>query len=271
MKGLSRILLSLGVLAAALSAGLDPVQAATSPTKSTMATTASVANSCRIVALDSIGFGAYSPISGAAATSTGAVHLICTKATTATVIPTSGGSKMTGGSGTIAYGLYTDAAMSKVWGQPTQTTATINLDSTPLYLANYVTTDSASCGILANGGIYYWRNWSPSGNCAYGYSATPTSFTAPTISAGAGLIVGSAVLSSPTSNSYGSIFVPTNSTLVSGHTYTIITGVGSQATLSGAATSAATPLVLTYYAKAAAGQDVVAGAYTDTVVVQVTF
>jgi spore coat protein U-like protein len=264
-RALRALLPALMVLAWAGSAS------ATTPITSSMPLSASVSNSCRIVSLDSLAFGTYSPISGAAGTTTGNLALICTKATAASAIPVSGGAALTGAGGSLSYALFTDSAMSKVWGQPTQTTATINFynGSNFIYFKNSTTTSQSGCANNANGALYAW--WSATSLCYYNYTATTSSYGITNVSQGTGLAYASGTnISSPSKTTYGTIFIPNGST-GSSYTYTVVTGVGSNATLSGTSASAATAMSLPYYAKIPAGQDMVPGSYSDTVTVQVSF
>jgi spore coat protein U-like protein len=268
--------------------GMGVAQAATSPVKSTMGLSASVANSCRIVSLDSIAFGAYSPISGSTGMGSGALQLICTKAAVATALPTTGGSAMSGPGGSISYGLFIDTGFSKQWGSPGAQNANINFATNVKFASSSSGITQAACATLANGLTYAWQPSGEYGNststypstCLYGASSSGTSGTGVTGTNNYGLVVGGKTLvvasivkggpgNTDTFNNM-SYYAPSG-TQVSGFVYSVPASMSGALALTGTSTSAATPVVLTYYAKAPAGQDVTPGTYADTVIVQVSF
>ncbi|MDD2720217.1 MAG: spore coat U domain-containing protein [Gallionella sp.] len=123
-KIFSRTLVATSLL---LSAGV--ALAGPSPQTTTFGVTATVANNCTISSAAAIAFGAYDATSGAAATGSGSVVVRCTKGTAITVALDQGlnagvGSTCTaparqmtaGGVDRLGYALYSDAAMTAVWG-----------------------------------------------------------------------------------------------------------------------------------------------------------
>lgn len=284
-----RVLLLLLALTATVSA------AAASSSTGSVPTSAAVVSSCLIKSTTSISLGAYAPASGAALQGSGQVALLCTKGTAAAALPTGGGSALTGSGGRLTYALYTDSGTSKVWGSPVFNDITYNFSSNtalPFYFESGVS--FGTCQSLANGTAFWFQGQGPApsastmGNCGVNLgsgAAAPCrgSSCLSTVQYGSS---SSTILLSPsgtqtvlktgpygTGASFDGYFLPSaTSTQVSGLTYTIPVSVsGSGQALTGTSTSVASPVVLSYYAKVPAGQDVPAGTYTDTVTLQVTF
>lgn len=254
------------------------VQAA--PVQGNLATTSSVPKSCLIQSADSIAFGSYAPINATAVTGQGQLLVTCTKGTAVTALPVSGGAAMSGSGGSLTYALYTSSSLSSQWGSPVAVYQSINL-AAPLYFSSAQNgVSSAACAAQAAGMVYaytaaYTNGTSYPSTCYTGYSATRAAgLVNPvygTSGQWSGLIVGTTQKQAPYANGYAMIYLPTGSTLVSGSTYSAPTSMGSQAALSGTSTGVSTPVTLTYYGQVPGGQNVSAGVYTDTVVVQVSF
>lgn len=278
------------VLAAWVLLGLmGPVaQAATAPVKGNLGATSSVVNTCVIQSADSISFGSYAPINATATTGQGQLLLKCTKGAAVNVVPTSGGSAMTGAGGSLAYSLYTDSGFSKQWGSPGVTNNAINFSTGANFASNSSGLSLAQCAALSNGMLYAYQPTGQYANstnfyassCYYGASQTGAGVGAISGSYNAGLTINGQVVvaASPktggpgnTSTFGGMVYYAPSGTSLGGYTYSVPSSLSTALALTGTATSAATPATLTYYGKVPAGQNVSAGAYTDTVVVQVAF
>ena len=94
-----------------------------------LAVSASVANGCTITAANTLGFGAYNTVSGAAVNSSAAIQVACTTGTETTITLGEGAHadalssgdaplrQMIDGDGNLlAYTLFSDAQRSVVWG-----------------------------------------------------------------------------------------------------------------------------------------------------------
>lgn len=244
------------------------------------AVNSSVVNSCVINTLDSVSLGTYQPLNTSPATGMGQVHLTCTKNAAVSTIPSSGGSSMTGPSGSIAYALYIDSSFTKIWGGATYSYATYDFaaTNTPVNVNLSQGVSFASCQQLGNGLIFFYN---PTKSlCAYNFNSSDPSailltFSGSTINLTSYTSTGSQTTLNVASNNVtgSSFYIPSElSSQVSGLTYTVPVAItGNAQALSGTSTSVKTPLVLTYYAKAPAQQDVTPGTYVDTVTVSVTF
>lgn len=90
-----------------------------------------------VVTATSVLFGTYSPFSGSAVDSTGAVAVTCTigLGVSYTIKLGSGGSgtysprRLSSGASTINYNLYTSAARTTVWGDGSGSTGTISFST----------------------------------------------------------------------------------------------------------------------------------------------
>jgi spore coat protein U-like protein len=83
------------------------------------------------VATNSVAFGAYDTFAVSAADSTGSVAVTCDVAASYSLAIGAGGSgtfsrEMASGGNRLAYGLFTDATRSVVWGDGTGATARVN-------------------------------------------------------------------------------------------------------------------------------------------------
>ena len=232
-----------------------------------VAANVAVANDCQIETLDSLDMGAYQPLSGTPLVGSGQISLKCTKGAAVSVIPTSGGKAMTGTGGSLTYGLYTDSALSKVWGSGFAY-INVNLNSTEIYFNNQATTSESNCRTLANGLTYTY--YSPSSRCYYNLTNAATNFfEAPATSAGNSVVYynGQVIYRGTMSTWY----FPDN-TVYSGGNYILQTTTSGVANpLQGTSASANTPISLNYYVSVPAQQDVSPGVYSDTVLVQVDF
>lgn len=245
---------------------------------SNLGATTKVANSCVIQTLDSVSFGAYNPTSGMSALGQGQVHLTCTKKAAASAVPSSGGSHMTGPSGSLNYALYTDSGMSQQWGSPAPNYQSINFSvSQPLFAYHQAGISASQCQALSNGLLYAYEvqaGTSPS-QCLYGkgsnYNAGPISGSYNT-----GFVLNGTTVVAPSkitsgSSQYDSMVYYATGSQVGSYTYSVATSMSGALALSGTSQGVTVPLNLTYYAKVPASQDVSAGTYVDTVTVQVTF
>lgn len=254
---------------------------------STMKPTATVSNDCLINSTDNLSFGAYVPSNSAALQTSGQIKLTCTKGATVSVYPVSGGSHMQGGGSTLTYVLYSDSAMSSVWGnQPT-----IPFDSNSTGSTFFATQTLVGDGELSIAQIqqiipsfnpntvygYFYQTCCASNGTSIGRTWIFTGYQGQTSGSlqlgpakGYTLVTDAPETVVPGSNSAGTYYkiVPTSLTGVNG-VYQVPTG--PMATLSGTSTQAKTPMVLTYYGKVPALQDVTPGTYTDTVTIQVAF
>lgn len=116
--------LALSAAAAALLFGATPQQAeATTTVTATIAVSAAVLSSCGVTALP-LAFGNYSPTQATNTTAQTTVAVTCTNGTPYTVGLNAGGGtgatvatrKLTSGSNTLNYTLYSDSGYSTVWG-----------------------------------------------------------------------------------------------------------------------------------------------------------
>ena len=229
--------------------------------------TATVANSCVINSTQSIALGAYIPSSGASLQGSGSISLTCTKGDAVSVLLDSGGNALSGNGSSLNYALYTDSGFSQIFGKGASYT-TANLSNLVYYNAGPYPVSLAQCAALANNTIYSY--YTPSSRCFYGYSpsSTSTNYGTDGLATGSGLVVGNTTVTSTTN--YMTIYLPAGSVNTGGTNYTFaIQNTGSP--LTGASSSVKNPIVLTYYAKVPASQDVPPGTYLDTVTLQVNF
>ena len=118
----------LGVVAAAVTA--SPAVAGTQ--SSSLGVSATVAANCTI-STTALAFGSVDTISASAVDGTGGVNIVCTNGSSWTASANAGtGSgatlgtrRMTSGSNTLAYSLYTDSGRTTVWGDGSTGTSTI--------------------------------------------------------------------------------------------------------------------------------------------------
>lgn len=80
--------------------------------------TASVSSTCTITSTGgNLAFGAYDPVTGAAVTGTTTIAVTCSNGMSGTAVGlTNTGSMSDGASGTLTYGLYSDASHTTAWG-----------------------------------------------------------------------------------------------------------------------------------------------------------
>jgi len=84
---------------------------------STFDVTATVASTCSISSNSSLAFGNYDPVTAAAVTGTTTVAVTCSNGMSGTAVGLSyTGSMSDGASGTLTYGLYSDASHTTSWG-----------------------------------------------------------------------------------------------------------------------------------------------------------
>ena len=246
-----------------------------------------VNNSCKIISSDSITMGNYNPSSAMFLEGTGAVHLTCTKGTTVSALPAGGGVTLSGGTGSLNYHLYTNSSLSTIWGVTTYNYATYDFSSNSYVGADNISnTTFAQCQSYAQGTAFYWTGTindcainigSPKGTCYQSSPSTTCSITYGYSNAVDLISVSDSgvqtILRTGNTCTACADYIPqSKSTLVSGYTYTIPTTVNTigQA-ISGVSNSVQNPVVLTYYAKVPASQDVPPGIFSDTVTVQVNF
>src|SRR5262249_49768916 len=106
-----------------------------------------VINAACNVSATTLNFGAYNPGSGTALTGTSAVSVYCTSGSsyTAALNVGSGGGTfatrtlLSGGSTTLGFNLYWDAAYSQIWGDGTASTFTVAGTGSGLLTANTIT------------------------------------------------------------------------------------------------------------------------------------
>lgn len=121
------------LLAAAL-ATFGFAQLAGADASANLAVSASVANGCTITAANTLGFGAYNTVSGAAVNSSAAIQVACTTGTETTITLGEGAHadalssadvplrQMIDGSGhLLAYSLFSDTQRLVVWGNTLDT------------------------------------------------------------------------------------------------------------------------------------------------------
>lgn len=253
---------------------------AAGPKTQSLAASTSVVASCVIQSTNSINLGTYVPASGAALTGSGQISLKCTKGDAVAVVPTAGGTTMTGSKGSLSYGLYTSSSYAQVWGGPTFSYETLNFSTTTLYYFAHDqnNTSMAQCIALSGGTMAEWQSSAVSssfgaGNCAWSLMTGSTNGWA------AYGDLGNKSLYNTTTGTYAittggnyQMILASSTTNTSGSNWSIPVGTaGGGLSITGTSASVATPLVFTYYAKVPASQDVPAGAYTDTVTVQVAF
>ena len=251
-----------------------------------ISTSSTVNNSCKINSTDNITLGNYNPSSAMGLEGTGAIHLICTKGTTVSALPSSGGVTLSGGAGSLNYHLYTNSSLSTIWGSTTYTYITYDFSSSTNVASDNITnTTFAQCQSYAQGAAFYWTTTNvctlnlgaPNGTC---YHSSPT--TSCYIASGAINTVSLISLSSSGTQTLlragntctsCAVYIPqSKSTLVSGYTYTIPNTVsGTGQSISGVSSNVQNPVVLTYYASIPGSQDIPPGTYLDTVTVQVNF
>jgi len=107
------------------------IEAATTTT--TFNTTANVVDQCNTLTASDMAFGAYDPFSGTSLDSTNTVSVTCTTGTSWDVAlnagTTTGGTialrKMTNGSETLDYNVYTNAGHTTIWGDGTSGSNTV--------------------------------------------------------------------------------------------------------------------------------------------------
>ncbi|GAP66686.1 putative spore coat protein, late developmental [Mizugakiibacter sediminis] len=120
------------LIAAGLALAGIGVQAQAGTDSATFNVTATVINSCKVVAANNIGFGNYDPAGANNTTpldASGSVQVRCTKNTNAAVTLNQGANPATGstcaspsrqmtdgGSNRLGYAIYKDAARSQPWG-----------------------------------------------------------------------------------------------------------------------------------------------------------
>lgn len=261
------------IAVAVWAAGAAVPARATNPTSQTLGSSASVVASCVIKSTGSINLGQYVPTSGSALQGSGQLALTCTKGDAVSVAPVSGGTTLSGGGASLSYALYADAAATKMWGSG-PTYAQVNFDAN-VYFTHEVTlgaSNQSQCTALAAGGLYVW-NPTSNGLCWYGWAPSgTTAYYSNGLNVAANtLYVGGAFVAGGNDGNY--LIAPTGTTRVgtTGYVYNTVVATGTGNALTGTSAGVATPLTLTYYAKVPAGQDVSAGAYTDTVTVQVSF
>jgi spore coat protein U-like protein len=115
--------------AAALAFSATAAHGGPSPQTDNLSVTASVADSCAISSTTAVAFGAYDPLSAANNDNTGGVTVRCTKGTTYHVALGQGNTPTAastctaparqmsdGGTGRLAYDLYTNAGRTTAWG-----------------------------------------------------------------------------------------------------------------------------------------------------------
>jgi spore coat protein U-like protein len=226
-----------------------PSVAGTSPVSS------QTVNSCILTTLDSLTFGSYNPTSTTPSMATGSVGLRCTKAAVYAVTADGGltrGNRMVSGGNSLAYELFTDSAFSKPWGTGVTVgtlAAFIGAGQTACINANVSSPTLPANATLAyySGGLYYAQlvGISPRGCSAFGTTGFQLSGGIPAY--------------------YG---VPSGTPQSN---FAIIPHGNTGNSLSGAATSAMAAIVLPYYGRVPANQDVIPGAYSDQVTVTVSF
>jgi spore coat protein U-like protein len=247
--------------------------ATTGTQKSTLSATAAVANSCLVQSAQAISFGSYNPTSATATIGSGQLSLRCTKGDVVSVVPISGGTTMKGASANLSYSLYTTSGLSSVWGSPTASFSTLNVWGSNTYFANVVSLASdtlANCQALSPNSIVYVHSYEDN-KCYYGYQGTGSGTNQIQASGHSALFINGTLQSSTSNGSNQNYYAAPSGSLVSGTTFSIQTGTSGAVSLSATSASVNTPVVLTYYASVPGAQDVPAGAYTDTVIVQVSF
>lgn len=259
--------------ACALGLGLFSLAALATNTSGTLGSTATVDNSCVIKSAQSIALGAYDPTASAPTEGMGQVTLSCTKNDAVAVVPISGGVSLTGPSASLSYNLYTSASLNTVWGSATPAYSSLNVWGTNTYFANVVSLTSdtlANCQALSPNSLVYVHSYQDN-KCYYGYQGTVSGTYQIQASGHSALFINGALQSSTANGTNQNFYATTSGSLVSGTTFSLQTGTSGAVALSGTSTSVKTPLVMTYYANVPAKQDVPAGAYQDTVLVQVSF
>jgi spore coat protein U-like protein len=90
-----------------------------------------------------VAFGVYPPFSGTATTSTGTVTVHCVGAASIVIALSTGGGgsyanrEMTIGASNLAYQLYSDSALTMIWGNGTAGTVTVSARQTGTSTDNY--------------------------------------------------------------------------------------------------------------------------------------
>ncbi len=122
--------------AAVLVSAIAPMEADASTSTATIAVSASVLSSCGVTALP-LAFGTYSPTQSTNTTTTTTIAVTCTNGTPYNIGMNAGGGsgatvatrKMTSGSNTLNYTLYSDSGYSTVWGNTIGTNTTTGTGS----------------------------------------------------------------------------------------------------------------------------------------------
>jgi len=253
---------------------------AASPVHLSGAVTSTVPKSCVIKSADDINFGAYSPISGNPGQASGVVKVRCTKGAAVSLAATTGGSAMVGPGGNLAYALYIDAGYSKQWGASATAFVPVSplSPSTHLYFSSVISgLSAAQCRNVAissgyaslyggtptgTSGVCYTNSTPPASTMNYNFTGSTTYYISDA-STGTTLRPGTA----------GSTYnLPPGYTTTGSFTYSIPNGPSSQLNLlTGTSTTGLSDLPFTYYAKVPASQNLPAGSYMDTVIIQATF
>jgi spore coat protein U-like protein len=118
------------VLIGAIALLVDATASAATVT-ATFGVSASVAASCSTPATNAVTFGAYSPLTGNASTASATLSVTCTYATPFTIALNAGSNsaslserKMSNGTQTLGYNLYTTSGHTSVWGDGTAGSST---------------------------------------------------------------------------------------------------------------------------------------------------
>jgi spore coat protein U-like protein len=140
LRGWARCMVGLIAGLGLATIGAAPAMALTAT--NTFNVTANIVAACTVTATN-LGFGPYSPSGATAVTNTSTINTFCTVGTPYTLslnVGTGGGSftttrKMANGASLMNYNLYTSAALTTVWGDGTNSTATVGGTGTGLLTA----------------------------------------------------------------------------------------------------------------------------------------
>jgi hypothetical protein len=181
---------------------------------------------------------------------------------------------MNGTGGSLTYVLYTDPAFNKVWGQPEILYQAANLNGGAPYavfLSAQSNRTEDQCRLLAQstGGMTAW-NGSADKRCFYNLRkdgqtggsslSSPDKFRIANVA-------GNTIRSGP----YGTFFLPPGYVSIGTYVYNVPVGTNGFQVLSATAASVNDSIELPYYGKVMGAQNVPAGVYSDTVVVNISF
>lgn len=110
---------------------------AATPALGSISSTTSVVTSCVISSGPTLNLGVYAPTASAALESSGQMALTCSKGTTVSAAPLSGGAALSGGTASLSYGLYVDAAATTPWTSTNTMSAVSAGVTTPVVLTFY--------------------------------------------------------------------------------------------------------------------------------------